>query len=83
MIVLSVLSVSVREYMQFLRAEGTTWLGTRGLNIEILSFLSVLLTTSFSASIPYFWVCAGTDTAKTDEIPAPPLQPPVVLGGLS
>jgi hypothetical protein len=81
--VLSVLSVSVRGHTKNQHTTKNTSLGLFGINTRILSVLSVPSITSFSTSLPFFWMCVGTDTAKTDETPAPPLQPPVVLGGLS
>jgi hypothetical protein len=82
MIVLSVLSASMREHMQFERVARTTGLGRFGLNMKVLSVLSALVITSFSTSVRYFWMCVRADTAKSDETPHPPLQPPVVLGGV-
>jgi hypothetical protein len=82
MMVLSVLAVSVRGHIQIHHATGGVWLVMFVLSSGVLSVLSVLLITPFSASLPYLWMCAGTDTAKTDETPTPPQQPPVVFGGL-
>ena len=82
MMILSVLAVSVRGHVEFQRATENVWVVMFILNSRVLSVLSVLPITSFSPSSPYFWMCACTDTAKTDETPSPPLQPPVVRGGL-